>query len=122
MSVVRTHGDLMVEPSRTPSPRLFLHHSADHAHHIRTASEVFCFVKRSVRLSCHLTQMHEVNASAELASHGQQVVVGSGSERPNTKRKPVGERFASRENGPHILGGRNDSRKTEQRPRRVVRV
>src|SRR5580658_1847444 len=83
---------------------------------------MFRFMKRPVRLSRNLPKMQEVDASTEFVSHGQQVIICSCSERPDTECQPVFERIGGSENRPHVLGGRNHSRETEQRPGRVVGV
>src|SRR5579863_7036846 len=83
---------------------------------------MFCFMKRPIRLSCNLPKMQEVDASTEFVSHGQQVVICPCAERPDTKRQPVFRHIGGSKNRPHVLGGRNHSRKAEQRPGWVVGV
>src|ERR1700689_2993443 len=104
MPVVGTNGNFMVDPARASPPRFFVHHSADHAHHIRTAGQMFRFMKRSVGLSRHLPKVHKMNATTKFASHCEQIVIGSRSERSNTKRQPIFERIATSKNRSHILG------------------
>src|SRR5258707_4854494 len=104
----------MVWAPHVPPMCLFLHQSPDPAHHIGAAGQVLRFMKGSVWLSDPLTKVRKVNASTEFASHGQQVVVGSCTERPDTERQPVCKRIARSENRPHILGCRDDSREAKQ--------
>src|SRR5258707_13586835 len=104
----------MVWPAHVSPMCFFLHQSADHAHHIGTAGQVLRFMKGSVWLSDHLTKVRKVNASTEFASHGQQVVVGSCTERPDTERQPVCKRIPRSENRPHILACHDDSGQANQ--------
>src|SRR3979411_477863 len=114
VSVVGTHGNFMVWPAHASPMRLFLHHSVDHPHHIGAAGQVLRFMKGSVWLSDNLPKVRKVKASTEFASHGQQIVVGSCAERPDTERQPVCERIARSENRPHILVCGDDSREAKQ--------
>ena len=120
MSVVGTHGKFVVGPARPPPMRFFFQQDAHQADHIGTPVEVLGFVKRAIRFSPHLTKVRKMNAGTELASHGQQVVIGARSERTDAKRQSVGERIAGSEDRPHIRGSRDDAGQTEQRPWRIV--
>ena len=122
VSVVGTHGNFMVGPARASPLCLFFHHSADHAHHIGTAGQVLRFVKRSVAALASPAADAQSECERRIREPWPAGRCRLWPERPDTKRQPVGERIASGENRPHILGGRNDSREAEQRPRRIVRM
>ena len=77
-------------------------------------------MKRSVRLSRHLPKMGEMDARAELASHGQQVVIRPCSKRTNTKRQTICRCIAGAKNRPHIFSSGNNARQTKQRPWRII--
>src|SRR5580692_12401244 len=105
MSVVGAHRNFVIGPARPPPSDFFVHHSADRTYHIRTARQMFRFIKRSVGLARYLPKMQKVNARAEFASHGQEIVIGSCPKRSDTKRQSVAQRIAGRENRAHILSG-----------------
>ncbi len=76
--------------------------------------------ERAIRLLGHVAQVREKHLRREPPRHRRQIVAGASAERAGAQSDAVRRAVDGFDDEIEIIGGRDDARQPEQRPRRIV--